>query len=75
MQNTLVRSILQRKFDFCKTLFIYIYVFWNIAFDIFLKILKDKGMHQCDLFSHEELNIGNVSPLFKRVFLFCNHDS
>ena len=79
MQNTLVRSILQRKFDFCKTLVIcimcIIYVFWNIALDIFLKILKDKGMHQCDLFSHEELNIGNVLPLFKRVFLFCNHDS
>ena len=52
-----------------------IYVFLNIALDIFLKILKDKGMHQCDLFSHEELNIGNVLPLFKRVFLLCNHDS
>ena len=46
-----------------------------IALDIFLKILKDKGIHQCDLFSHEELNIENVLPLFKRVFLFCNHDS
>ena len=45
-------------------------VFWNIALDIFLKIFKDKGMHQCDLFSHEELNIENVLPLFKRVVLF-----
>ena len=35
-------------------------VFWNTALDIFLKILKDKAMHRCDLFSQEELNIENV---------------
>ena len=35
-------------------------VFWNSALDIFLKILKDKVMHQSDLFSLEELNIDNV---------------
>ena len=73
MQNTFVKSILQTKFDFCETLFICIMcincVFWNIALDIFLKIFKDEGMHQCDLFSHEELNIENVLPLFKRVVL------
>ena len=34
-----------------------IFVFWNIALDIFLKILKDKVMHQSDLFSLGELNI------------------
>ena len=33
--------------------------FWNIALDIFLKILKDKVMHQSDLFSLEELNINH----------------
>ena len=33
--------------------------FWNIALDIFLKILKDKVMHQSDLFSVEELNINH----------------
>ena len=35
-------------------------VFWNIALDIFFKILKDEVMHQSDLFSLEELNIDNV---------------
>ena len=50
-------------------------VFWNIALDIFLKIFKNKGMHQCDLISQEELNIENNLPLFKRVSLFCNHNS
>ena len=50
-------------------------VFFNIALDTFLKILKGKGMHQCDLFSQEELNIKNVLLLFKRVSLFCNYDS
>ena len=49
-----------------------IYVFWNIALNIFL---KDKGMHHCDLFSQEELNIEHVLPLFKRVSLICNQDS
>ena len=49
-----------------------IYVFWNIALDIFL---KDKVMHHCDLFSQEELNIENVLPLFKEISLICNHDS
>ena len=48
------------------------YVFWNTVLDIFL---KDKGMHHCDLFSQQELNIENVLPLFKRVTLICNHDS
>ena len=48
-------------------------VFLNITLDIFLKILKDKGMHRCDLFSQEELNTENVLLLFKRVPLFCNH--
>ena len=42
-------------------------VFWNIALDIFL---KDRGMHQCDLFYQEQLNTEN-----KRVSLICNHDS
>ena len=64
------------KFNFCEALFIYImciiYVFWNIALNIFL---KDKGMHHCDLFSQEELNIEHVLPLFKRVSLICNQDS
>ena len=36
----------------------------------FRHFLKDKGMHQCDLFSQEQLNIEN-----KRVSLICNHDS
>ena len=78
MQTTLVRQFLQMKFDFCERLFIYIMCiicFFNIALDIVLKILKLKGMHRCDLFSQEELNIENVLPLFKRVSLFYNHDS
>ena len=50
-------------------------VSWNIVLDIFLKIFKVKGMHRCDSFSQEELNIENVLLLFKRVSLFCNHDS
>ena len=48
--------------------------FFNIAFDIFLKIVKDKVMHRYDLFFQKELNIKNVLPLFKRVSLFYNHD-
>ena len=53
-------------------LFIYLFI-WNIGLNVFL---KDKGMHNCDLFSQEEeLDIGNVLPLFKRVSLICNHDS
>ena len=44
-----------------------LFVFWNIALDSFLKILKDNGMHQCDLFFQEELNIENTLLLFKRV--------
>ena len=68
------------KFDFCQVLLIYIlctiylfiYFFWNIDLNVFL---KDEGMHNCDLFSQEELDIGNVLPLFKRVSLICNHDS
>ena len=51
-----------------------LYLF-NIALDIFLKVLKDEGMHRCDLFSQEELNIENVLPLLKRVSLFHSHDS
>ena len=46
----------------------------NITFNIFLKLLKHKAMHQCDLFSQEELNIENVLPLFKMLSLFYNHD-
>ena len=76
MQTSLIRKFLQMKFDFCEVLFIcimhIIYVFWNIASDIFL---KDKVMHHCDLFSQEELNIENVLPLFKEISLICNHDS
>ena len=49
--------------------------FFNIAFDTFLKIVKDKVMHRYDLFFQKELNIKNVLPLFKRVSLFYNHDS
>ena len=64
------------KFDFCEALFMcikcIIYVFWDIALNIFL---KDKGMHHCDLFSQEELNIENVLPLFKMVSLICDHYS
>ena len=41
--------------------------FLEHCLDIFLKILKDKGMHQCDLVSQEELNIENNLPLFMRV--------
>ena len=49
--------------------------FINIALDIFLKILEDKGMRQWYLFSQEELNIENVFSLIKSVSLFYNHDS
>ena len=49
-----------------------IYVFWKIALDI---SLKDEGMHHCNLFSQEKLNIKNFCPLFKRVSLICYHDS
>ena len=76
MQSSLIRKFLQMKFDFWEVLFIcimrIIYVFWNIALDIFL---KDKVMHHCDLFSQEKLNIENVLPLFKEISLICNHDS
>ena len=65
------------KLDFCEMFFTCIMCiicsFWNIAFDIFLEIMKDKGMHRCKLFSQEELNIENVLLLFKTVFLFYNH--
>ena len=76
MQTSLIRKFLQMKFDFWEVLFIcimrIIYVFWNIALDIFL---KDEVMHHCDLFSQEKLNIENVLPLFKEISLICNHDS
>ena len=54
------------------TIYFFFFFFWNIDLNVFL---KDEGMHNCDLFSQEELDIGNVLPLFKRVSLICNHDS
>ena len=67
------------KFGFRDTLFICIMCiicFSEYCFRyFFLKILKDKDMYQSNLFSLEELNIEDVLPLFKRVSLFCNHDS
>ena len=52
-----------------------LFVFFRIFLYIFLKKLIDKGIHQCELFSHEELNIKNVILSSERVFLVYNHDS
>ena len=54
----------------------YLYLFFlEYCFRYIFEFLKDKGMHQCDLFAQGELSIENVLLLFKRVFLFYNHDA